>query len=145
MSESEIIERLRKASVTHDYTITDEAADLIEQQAKQLESAKQSAKENGFSGDCMSDIIDLMAKEIAELTTKLVYAEDAAAKGDKARQSAGRMEMEIAELHMALHTAKDFLLLFATSSTEHGRKTNLQSIRDTINQAIDTSRNNPID
>lgn len=37
-------------------------------------------------------------KELAELKTKLAYAEDAAAKGDLARQCAGGMELEIKEL-----------------------------------------------
>lgn len=43
-------------------------------------------------------LIEHQQKEIAELKTKLTYAEDAAAKGNLARLHAGGMEMEIAEL-----------------------------------------------
>lgn len=39
-----------------------------------------------------------LREEVAELRTKLVMAEDAAAKGDAARQQCGGMEMEIQEL-----------------------------------------------
>lgn len=41
---------------------------------------------------------DSLSAAIADLTTKLAYAEDAASKGDLARQNAGAMEIQIAEL-----------------------------------------------
>lgn len=47
-------------------------------------------------------LIESQAQTIAELTTKLAYAEDAAAKGGLARQNASGMEMEIAELQEQL-------------------------------------------
>lgn len=41
-----------------------------------------------------------------ELETKLLYAEDAASKGDLARQQAGGMELEIKELRERLDAAE---------------------------------------
>lgn len=47
--------------------------------------------------------------QLIKMERKLVYAEDAAAKGDLARQTAGGMEMEIAELKERLAEAERLL------------------------------------
>lgn len=70
MTGEEIVKTLRTRSRDGYYVLEHEAATLIESQSR----------------------------EIATLKTQLAYAEDSAAKGDLARQNAGGMEMEIAEL-----------------------------------------------
>lgn len=50
------------------------------------------------AGYAAATLIESQANEITSLKTKLAYAEDAAAKGDLARQNACGMEMQIAEL-----------------------------------------------
>jgi len=52
--------------------------------------------------DAAATLIESQASEIAILKTQPAYAEDAATKGDLARQTAGGMEMEIEELRNAL-------------------------------------------
>ncbi len=63
----------------------------IGQKAKEIECL-----ENAFTQKCKTN--EGQFREIEELKTKLTYAEDAATKGDLARQQCGGMEMEIVEL-----------------------------------------------
>lgn len=46
----------------------------------------------------LEELFNDFESEIAKLETKLAYAEDAAEKGDLARQKAGGMELELKEL-----------------------------------------------
>ncbi|MFU5104840.1 hypothetical protein ACM7ZS_11240 [Pseudomonas aeruginosa] len=48
--------------------------------------------------DALADEAQALREEVAALRTKLAMAEDAAAKGDAARQQCGGMEMEVQEL-----------------------------------------------
>ena len=50
---------------------------------------------------------DSLAAELAACREQLAFANDAAAKGDLARQTAGGMEMEIQELRARLGEAND--------------------------------------
>ena len=52
------------------------------------------------------DKYDALAAELAACREQLAYANDAAAKGDLARQTAGGMEMEIQELRARLEAAE---------------------------------------
>lgn len=69
----------------------DEAATLIESQASEIAELRERVSLAEFQ--TLSH-----AKDIKDLRNALAYAEDAAAKGDLARQQAGGMEMEIKEL-----------------------------------------------
>lgn len=57
----------------------------------------------------MATLIEQQQKDIVDLKTKLAYAEDAATKGELARQTAGGMEMEIEELRRTILLMKPYV------------------------------------
>ncbi|HCE6992592.1 TPA: hypothetical protein NHP85_006904 [Pseudomonas aeruginosa] len=82
----------------HDAKLRAEAQALREEVAKLTQYNKSLNEENTrLLVDC-----EETDKEVVVLRTKLAMAEDAAAKGDAARQQCGGMEMEIEELRAEL-------------------------------------------
>ncbi|WCU06512.1 hypothetical protein O0072_11765 [Pseudomonas aeruginosa] len=63
-------------------------------------------EQEGGTGEFI-DLIRELQKEVAALRAKLAMAEDAAAKGDAARQQCGGMEMEIEELRAEAKALRD--------------------------------------
>lgn len=90
-----------------------EAQALREEVAKLTQYNKSVDDENTrLLADC-----ERTDKEVAALRTKLAMAEDAAAKGDAARQQCGGMEMEIKELRAELAALRARVVVLPDAST----------------------------
>ncbi|HBO7839596.1 TPA: hypothetical protein L5A16_006788 [Pseudomonas aeruginosa] len=84
----------------------------LREQVKALQSAANSWQSGYDEGRRMGtkhrqSEVEQLSQEVSALRTKLAMAEDAAAKGDAARQQCGGMEMEIEELRDPLNWTGD--------------------------------------
>lgn len=93
----------RQFVLASDYDTLADEAQALREQVKALQSAANSWQSGYDEGRRMGtkhrqSEVEQLSQEVSALRTKLAMAEDAAAKGDTARQQCGGMEMEIQEL-----------------------------------------------
>ncbi|HCE7209821.1 TPA: hypothetical protein NIB84_000758 [Pseudomonas aeruginosa] len=94
----------------------------LREQVKALQSAANSWQSGYDEGRRMGtkhrqSEVEQLSQEVSALRTKLAMAEDAAAKGDAARQQCGGMEMEIEELRAELAELRARVAVVPDAST----------------------------